>query len=130
MLVRILGTVYMVVHLERACRRHCQQGAELRAAHTAQVHMGESSEELVLECIGSRPPPAVLVPGIEFGPHHIERGDGHQAVGTDSARIGRSEIGRTYERVDIPGNALPVRTGGGRIHAEHAGRKDSRGQNR
>ena len=100
------------VDLELARRRHRQERAHLRTAHTAERDMGKARHVHIIIFVGSRPPPFVLVILVQVGAHDIERCHRHQAMRHDSAGVADGEIGRADHRIDItrqlPGMDLPA----------------------
>ena len=113
-LARIGAAVVVVVHIERARGGHQQQGAHLGASHAAEVHVRKAGEELVVVLVGRRPPARVLVVAVHIGAHHVEGGHRHQAVRADRAGVGRTEVGRTDERIDVVGRFLRGKGGNGK----------------
>ena len=114
-LVRILAAVDMIVHLERARSRHCQDGSEIGAADAGEVDVREAGEVLVFINIRRAPPAAVLVPGVELRAHHIERRNTHHAVRRHRPGVARPEVRRPDERIDAVDRLL----GGEKSFEEH-----------
>ena len=93
-LILVFSSVHVIVYLERARGGHGEKGPQLRAAHAGKVHMRKACKIAVFLHIGRAPPPAVLVPGIHGGTHHVERAHAHHAVGRDGTGIASAEVGR------------------------------------
>ena len=101
-LIAIHTAVVLIVHIQFSGSRHQQQRTQFRTSHTAQVHMGETGQVLVVKLIRSGPPSLVLIDFIlRRVTHHIKRSDGHHALRTQRSRIGRTIVGRTHKRIHI-----------------------------
>ena len=101
LLLGVFAAVNVIIDLQRPCSGHGQDRTQFRAADAGEVHMGIAREITVLLHVRRGPPPAVLVPGVQAGPHHIEGRDAHQPVRRHGAGIARPEVGRADEGVHI-----------------------------
>ena len=105
-LVAVGRAVLPIIHRQRPARRHRQQRSHLGASHAAQRPVGEAREEFVMVLVGRRPPAGVLVVDVRVRTHHVERNHRHHAVRAQGPGVGRAEVGRADERIDLIGRSL------------------------